>query len=330
MTPNRPEPVLDAWDDLTRNVEPPTPRGVRTNGTLTAVAPLLVGAIVIAAIAVVPNLLQGPAGAVGMTPPVGPGEPSPSATPDAELARQLVRIQGASMSDDRRTLRVEFVGGGPAGPYDRRNFDPESLCSVGYELTARPIGDELEVGLYSLRGTSPTVPAGLPIGCTAVGHLQSIEFGLGEPFTGTVVRDLAGQTLHLGPPGWLADIRGVPEGWLLREDGDVLGDYPRWSRTWSPVRNPDPLEDPFLELIQSHDGPVQVEGGPDRTTLEINGRRAELQVQEDYGMTGFREMVLLWTIDRDGFALVCLSRDFSREELIALAESISLPSTPAP
>ena len=312
MSADRRLPALESWDELTRDVRAPARRATRARHSMFPPMAALVGAIAIVGITVVPQILQGSGGAVGAsTSPfdVGTTPPTVGATPDR---RRLVRLWDVTLRENGTVVRVVYLG---------------DTCAKGYEGTARMVGVALEIGVYELPADplpTPEGTGGWPV-CAGVGTQGVLELALEGPFTGNVVEDLSGQTLYLGPPDWLAAFGAVPEGWGLREDGNVLGDYPRWKRVWSPVRNPDPLRDPFLELIQSHDGPVQVDGGSDRSRVEIHGRPAELQVQPNYGMTGFRELVLIWSIDGDGFALVGLSRDFSRDELIALAESITLP-----
>ena len=277
------------------------------------------------AIAILPNLPQVPGGAARTSPSSMAAPTGPAVTDDQSgIVRRLRGIEAVSISDDRRSVRVDFTGSSPSG-----TFDPNLVCSEGYEATAEVLGDELEIGLYALHGTGPfpTSRSGLPIVCAAIGYGRSLEIPLDEPFAGNVVRDLSGQTFYLGSPDWLAEFGALPDGWELREEGNSLGNggVPRWQRLWSPVNNPDPLRDPLLELFHSHGGPALVGGGSDRSTVQINGRPAELQFEPRYGNTDFGEMLLLWSIGDDGFALVGYTRDFTRGELIALAESITLP-----
>jgi len=325
MSANRPPSVLDAWDELTRDVRPPARASVRTRRTTSTLVPLLVGAVVLCAIAIIPNLPQGlgRAAATSLSSEGARATPSPTDL-HVGIKRRLVKIWGVSISDDRRSVRIDFIGASAAG-----TFDPSYPCSEGYEATAEILGEELAIGLYSLRGTGPfpTASRGIVFACTDVGYARTMDIPLVETFGGNVVRDLAGQTFFLGPPDWLASFGALPDGWELRDEGNSLGNnrVPRWQRTWSPARDPDPLRDPLLELFHSHGGPALVDGGADRSTVEINGLPAELHFEPAVGNTDFGEMVLLWSIGDDGFALVGYTRDFTRDELIRLAESVTLP-----
>jgi hypothetical protein len=92
------------------------------------------------------------------------------------------------LSEDGRTLRVEFIGG--------RVFDHADPCSMAYEATAQIVGEELEIGIYARRHPMPLPPN---TGCDAMGHLRTVSIELEQAFTGTTVRDLAGGTVRHDP-----------------------------------------------------------------------------------------------------------------------------------
>jgi hypothetical protein len=280
-------------------------------------APL--GALAVAAVVIAVLVLVAPR--VDDTP--GPGvEPtasasatvaaSPTWTAGATPGRlSLTWIRDVTLSTDRTLAHVVFAAG---------------TCEYGYEGTARDVDGVLEIGIYELRDPAerPMFDAsGRPVVCAGVGVWRSLDISLDAPFKGAVVRDLYGQTLWLEAPPWLAVVGGLPDGWALRREGNVLGNpTPRWERVWSPVRDPDPVDgDPVLTLIQSLGGPVGTEGGGEVASVEVNGQPASLSIDRyPFGA----EMLLVWSIADSEFAIVGWDYDFTRQEFIRLAESITL------
>ena len=114
-----------------------------------------------------------------------PGVPAQPAVERAEP----VRVEAVTLSDDRRSVRLDFVGG--------PEFAPDNPCSVAYQATARVVGDELEVAVFPEQHPMP-LPEGH--GCSDAGHSRTVVVSLDEPFGGTRVRDLAGQVIRLAPP----------------------------------------------------------------------------------------------------------------------------------
>jgi hypothetical protein len=150
-----------------------------------------------------------------------------------------------------------------------------------------------------------------------VGHSWKLDVQLPEPFLGSTVRDRGGGVLFVARPDGLAELTGLPKGWALRSEADVEeSPTGRWRRTYS--------EDPTLtaprdvvEFYQSFDGPVNVTGGDSGTQVMVGGKPATLYRWPPEG-----ELVLVWTLGPDGFALVAYEQTFSAEDLIKLAESV--------
>ena len=230
----------------------------------------------------------------------------------APVSDSLVRFDSVHLADDRRSVRVDFVGG--------EEFDPNNPCSLAYHATAEVIGEELEIGLYAEHHPKPLPPN---TGCAGVGYPRTLTLDLDEPFAGSVVRDLAGQVFLLDPPEGLAQIGALPDGWDLRREGNVGGSRtPRWERVWSPEPDPWPAEgDSMLTLIQGLGGPVDTAGGNRQPSVEVNGRRATFWLHPPTG-----EMVLVWKLGPDELALVGNLNDFAQDEFIALAESVTVPA----
>ena len=245
--------------------------------------------------------------ACGAVTPIG-GEFAP--VPDGP-----VRFENVVLADDGRSVRVDFIGG--------REFAPDDPCSVAYEGTAEVVGDELEIGIYTIQHPVPLPP---DQACDAMGHPRSLVLQLVEPFEGTTIRDLAGQVLFLEPPPGLAIVGLLPDGWDLRREGNVLGgSVPRWERVWSPDPDPWPAEgDSMLTVFQAFGGPVETTGADPQASVQINGREAAYWFHPPTG-----EMVLAWSLGGDGFALAGYRRDFSEAEFIELAQSVSLEADPS-
>lgn len=243
--------------------------------------------------------------ACGAAPPSGGGEPAP--VPSRPLSVETV-VPAA----DGRSVRVDFTGG--------QTFDPANPCSVAYEAMAEVVDGELEIGMYARPHPMPLAPG---TACDAMGHARTLTIELDEPFTGTVVRDLAGYTILLQAPTGLAQIGALPEGWELRREGNVFGSAtPRWEQVWSPDPDPWPAEgDSMVTLFQAFGGPVDATGGELGNPVMINGQDAALSLHPPTG-----SMVLVWSIGRDELALAGYRSDFSEAEFMALAESVTLPS----
>lgn len=311
---------LEAWDALTRDARPPVRRRATRPRIRPPVGALMLGAIGLVGLALLQfRPVEPPVTGVDVTPgPTDGHSPGPMST-DAlvPIERRLLQFNDVTLAENRRSVRLDFTGAAPGG-----TFDPNALCSVGYEATAKVVGEELLIGLYALRGHPPAM-SGSPLACTQVGYSRSLDVSLDEPFAGHVVRDLAGQTFWLVPPSWLGVIGGLPEDWKLREEGNVRGiPTPRWERVWSPVRNPDPIQGhPMITLIQSHGGPVSVDGGSRKVAVEVNGAPATLSI-DPYPFGA--ELLLVWSVGEDEFALVGYDHDFASRELIGLAELVTV------
>ncbi len=155
-----------------------------------------------------------------------------------------------------------------------------------------------------------------------MGHPRTLTLELSEPFTGTVVRDLAGQVFLLEPPPGLAEVGSLPGGWELRREGNVLETTtPRWQRGWSPDPDPWPGDgDRMLTLIQAFGGAVKTTGGDVQKTVQVNGAPGTLSLYPPAG-----EMLLVWSLGDDELALVGNLADFSDAEFIQLAATVALP-----
>lgn len=224
---------------------------------------------------------------------------------------RVTSLDSWTFSSDRRSITVGFTGG--------REFDPDDPCSIAYRGTAAIDGDELAIGIYA-KPFPGDVPKDLM--CTMEGHSRSLMLDVGAPFHGTRIRDLAGQVFFLEAPPGLVQIIGLPEGWVL-QSARSLPESPtgRWARVYAPRGHVGLTGSSVgqVELIQAFGVPANVSGGDLHPDAMVNGETATLYFWAPAG-----EFVLVWKVGADGVALVGNLADFSREEFIALAESVSM------
>lgn len=221
-----------------------------------------------------------------------------------------VRIDSVTVAADGLSVRVDFTGGA--------EFSVDDPCTVAYEAEARIDGDTLDLAVFALRHPTALAPG---MACDLIGYHRTIDVGLERRFEGQRVDDQAGQILLLGAPDHLAEITGLPAGWLLRRE-ESLPESPngRWSRTYSPMADP-ANDDSWVQLIQSFGSPANVSGGDVQPDVMVRGIRATYYLHEPSG-----EMVLVWSLGDDGVALVGNLRDFTEDEFIQLAESVEPPT----
>ena len=250
-----------------------------------------------------------------------PSPPEPAApTPMLEVAAgdppagRAVRLDDVAISADRMTLALEFTGG-PVLP-------PDDPCATDYSAWVRRNVDALDVGVVELQrvpGFQLPLVGGPVRVCAAVGARRRLDVALARPFRGVRIQDLAGQVLFVGSPPGLAVVRGMPPGWRLAAEQDVP-ESPggRWQRTYSNRATLPPSGDSGrLELFQAFGSAAGVSGGEEVRDIKVNGVPATLFRSPDVG-----ELVLVWSVDGDGLALVASEVDFSIAQLVALAESV--------
>jgi hypothetical protein len=224
----------------------------------------------------------------------------------------LARFDTATLSADSKTLTLAFVGG--------QSFSATNPCSSAYTAWAEAVGDVLYAAVVDV---TPPLPSLAPnVACDAVGYARTASVDLPAPFGGARVIDLAGNVHFIRPPDELAVLTGLPDGWQLRSQRDVE-DSPtgRWLRVYAPTADP-PLDisKGHLDLYQAFAGAANVAGGDEHRDVTVNGQPALLYRNPLDG-----ELVLVWLLGGNGFALVANEADFPADALIRLAESARLP-----
>jgi hypothetical protein len=231
---------------------------------------------------------------------------------------EAVRFEIAELAPNGSAVTLRFVGGSP--------FDPANLCSHRYLGWAHETAGVLDAKIVD---DTPRPPGGIPENtfCDLAGHPRVLTIDLARPFAGSRVHDLAGYIHFVREPEGLATI-AIPDGWALVNQRTVEGSPTgRWVRTWShdgAVVDPTGSKE-TIDLYQAFDGPVEVSGGDDidrrsRPGVNVNGAEATL-----YRVAGNGELVVVWSSEGDGFALVVNETDFSFDRALELAETVKLP-----
>jgi hypothetical protein len=157
------------------------------------------------------------------------------------------------------------------------------------------------------------------VACDALGYDRTITFALESPFRGARIHDLAGYDHFVRRPVGVANI-AIPAGWKLLDEGDVEeSPTGRWRQSWAKGPQGETSKG-RIDLYQAFGGPVNVTGGDEQRQVRVGGADATLYRQPDVG-----ELVLVWTLGADGLALVVNEADFSVDDAIALAETVTLP-----
>ena len=220
-----------------------------------------------------------------------------------------VRFDKATLNADRTALTLEFVGG--------REFDPANPCTNHYFGWAHESDGVLEAKIVD---DTPREPGATPVACDAMGFTRRLQVTLERPYDGFRVDDLAGYVHFLRSPDGLARLAGLPPGWTLARESDVQeSPTGRWQRTWTRDDGASQLGNSkdTIDLLQAFEGPVRTTGGDEQRQVEVNGTPGVLYRHAPSG-----ELVVVWTIGDDGFALVVNEADFPIEAAIELAESV--------
>jgi hypothetical protein len=297
--PSQPPPMAHARVDHDREDDRPLRTWAAMAASLALLA-VVVGAYVVFSSEPGPR----PPAAASPTAAVSPTAGSPGDLP--EWAR-LTWFDTVTLSQDRRTAILSFIGG--------PEYSPTDPCSVDYDARAAIVGDTLTIALFSV--DRPTVPLPPLVACPGIGYQRSLEIELSEPFTGYRVEDLAGHVHFLSRPDGLIEL-SLPDGWVMHDETDIsMSPTGRWRRTYSPLdRVPRGGGSGRLDLYQAFDGPTYVLDGDDRTLVDVNGAPAVLWRSFTPGEFGIQ-----WMHGRDGLAILANEADFSDEQLIALAET---------
>jgi hypothetical protein len=261
---------------------------------------------------VVVTVTDGLAPSTGLPTPIASPSPLVSApTSDDPGSRGWVRIETLDLVAGLHGT-AHFIGAGEGAA--------DQPCTADYEAVTSVVDGVLQVGVIEHAHPAPTPVGDIPMICDAMGHPRTATFELAVPYTGAKWRDLAGYTSFLSAPAGLAAFGALPAGWAIRQEADfperALGG---WVRIWARSGADDPSQ--WLTLYQLFGVAADFSGDGSPTTVQVNGRPATL-----YGLdAGSTTWLVLWRLGEDGMALEAPLQDFSRDEVIRLAESVTAP-----
>jgi hypothetical protein len=237
-------------------------------------------------------------------------------------AGRAVRIDSASLSDDRRALAVSFVGG--------PGYLRSDACSTDYEPWLAARGDMLDVTVVQIAHPDQAV---LPpnAGCTLEGHGHRFLLALAAPFGGTTVNDLSGGTLFVAAPAGLARATSLPAGWSLQRSFEQEpGPPPIWVQVYAPgpVADAGPVEGPGRLVLYQALGisgewdDVRAEKARERggSPTDVSVHDVPLKAWTDPS-TG--ELLLAWTLNGRSFGLIGNLADMTLQDLVTAAESVT-------
>jgi len=223
---------------------------------------------------------------------------------------EALRVDLITLSEDGRTVTIQFVGG--------KDYDPDDPCSNHYFGWARDVDGVLQVKVVDDTPPFPPLPEGFA--CDAVGYGRTISLELDRPFLGDRAQGLAGPIHLLRPPAGLVELP-LPNGWTLQNSAQDVGAPPlQWSRRWTLDGTDGTGDAGQVVLQQRFGGPSSTTGGDEVREVRVNGSEARLFHQPESG-----ELVLVWMSDGDGLALVANEADFPVDQLIKLAEGVTRP-----
>lgn len=236
-------------------------------------------------------------------------------------AGRAVRIDRAALSDDKRTLTVDFVGGPP--------YLASDPCSQDYEPWLAAHGEALDATVVEV-AREHVATFGPNQGCTLEGHPQTYHLALPSPFAGTTVNDLAGGTLYVARPAGLATAGWVPPNWSLQRSFEQEpGPPPIWVQVYAATDVGDgPVEGPGQVVLYQAFGligewsDVRAEKARERgatpVAVKVNGEPQTLWRDPTSG-----ELDLGWTLGGKSFGVVGNSADLTNDGLVKIAEGVT-------
>ena len=244
--------------------------------------------------------------------------------PAAQPGGRLNWIGRARLDDARLVLTVEFTGS--------KGYLESDLCSEDYTAWVGGTNARLEVAIVQVEHFRPN----LGVACTLEGYGYTFHLGLPQRYEGVEVLDRGGGegrggTLFVGPPGDVANLAHVPDGWkLVRSEQEYAGEPATWTQVYAAA---DVAEQPFegqgrLVLYQAFGiagewsdlRAVKSEGrGGHAERVTFRGAPADVWVDPDSG-----ELLLAWDLAGRSYGLIGNAADMTALELVEYAESLTV------
>jgi hypothetical protein len=290
--------------------------GGRATAGVAVIAALLLSTACTENLVPSPSLINTQPATSGQPPSPGPTEPpyhrsfGPLFAADPPIGG-LVRIDGAFLSHDRRTLSVEFVGS--------HAYLPTNPCSKDYQAWASIQGDALVVEVVTV--THPDQETLAPeVSCTMEGYSYLFAIDLPVPFVGSTVRN-GSEPLWVPTPERVAELASLPGGWQLARISTFADAEPELHELLREYV-PEVFVKPGSSL-----GLGQVFGGPSGWDLHdvftsgvVRGQDVPIGRNGDIGYT------VNWELNGDSMTLISYDPELSVEEFIAMANGVAIPS----
>jgi hypothetical protein len=247
--------------------------------------------------------------------------------PDYSVQRPAgspTRVHRASLSADRRTLTVTFVGG--------KGYLAADPCSTDYEPWVAAHDDELDLVVVQISHPDQA-KLGLNQACTLEGYGWTFHLALPRPFMGTTINDLAsGGRLLVGPLPDTAHVTALPPGWSLQAAWELdPGPPPIWVEIYGaePI-DPNGDEGPGRLVLYQSFGIIgewtdtraaksdQRGGVPVPVTFQ--GSAATVWVDASSG-----ELLLAWDASGRSYGLIGNLADMTVDDLVTFAGSVAIP-----
>jgi hypothetical protein len=234
--------------------------------------------------------------------------------PERPPSGRVVRVDRATLSPDGLVLTVEFIGG--------KGYLQSDGCSRDYVPWIQLNGGQLDLAVVEL----DRVAFGA---CTLEGYSYTFHLTLPARFEGDTVQDRGGGVLLVAAPEMAATVGKLPDGWSRQQSfAESPGPPPSWIQIFAPGPVDQQPEGPGRIVLHqvfgqstewTDTGALKWEGrGGSATKVTIHGKQTALWVDPD------GEFLLAFDLDGNSLALLANRADVSAEELVEIAESVTI------
>jgi hypothetical protein len=221
-----------------------------------------------------------------------------------------VELDHVTLAADGRSVDAVVVGGAP--------LSEGKPCGTDYALASSTIsGTTLEV---LVKQTAERQGECVLTELVCCEHRFTIELPADHPVDR--VRDLGApfdRVFFLTRPIGLYELRGLPAGWDLRREWADWGGT--WTRLYSPLVDPQPGSLDTLTFSTTFGGQIVTEPEALQSPVIVNGSEAQYQRYPDVD----NEIQLQWLAQGQMLTLETYERNFSIDDLVALANSPTAP-----
>jgi hypothetical protein len=221
---------------------------------------------------------------------------------------EAMRLDGALLARDRRSLVVSFIGG--------KAYTSTDPCSQDYEAWARLDGDTLDVTVAKLDHPKQA-GANEGVVCTMEGYSYVFRILLEPPFAGSKVTAGGSGPMWMPPPDAVAEVPLGP-GWQLT----ALMSEPSINalhRTYQPVPAPTAGADRFMALHQAFGEPTANVIDEPIGNATIHGSVVPV------GRNGEDGFAAAWIVGANHFWFTVSDPSLTLDAFVALANGVEVP-----